>query len=54
MSKQIFFGQYIYFAIFDSVIRYAIQIWRLHNNQAINDIEKLQEKAIRIVFQRKK
>ena len=39
----------VYFAIFDSVIRYAIQVWGLHNNQAINEIEKLQEKAIRIM-----
>ena len=36
----------VYFAIFDSVIRYAIQVWGLHNNQAINEIEKLQAKAI--------
>ena len=39
----------VYFAIFDSIIRYAIQVWGIHNNQAINEIEKLQEKAIRIM-----
>ena len=26
----------VYFAIFDSVIRYAIQVWGLYNNQAID------------------
>ena len=47
MSKHL---RTVYFAIFDSVvIRYAIQVWGLHNNQAINEIEKLQEKAIRIM-----
>ena len=39
----------IYFAIFDSVLRYAVQVWGQHRNQAIKEIEKLQEKAIRIM-----
>ena len=39
----------VYFVIFDSVLRYAVQIWGQHRNQAIKEIEKLQEKAIRIV-----
>ena len=39
----------VYFAIFDSVLRYAVQIWGQHRNQAIKEIEKLQEKAIRIM-----
>ena len=39
----------VYFAIFDSVLRYAVQVWGQHRNQAIKEIEKLQEKAIRIV-----
>ena len=39
----------VYFAIFDSVLRYAIQVWGQHRNQTIKEIEKLQEKAIRIM-----
>ena len=40
----------VYFAIFDSVLRYAVQVWGQHRNQAIKEIEKLQDKAIRIMF----
>ena len=40
----------VYFAIFSSVLRYAVQVWGQHRNQAIKEIEKLQEKAIRIMF----
>ena len=40
----------VYSAIFDSVLRYAVQVWGQHRNQAITEIEKLQEKAaIRIM-----
>ena len=39
----------VYFAIFDSVLRYAVQVWGQHRNQTIKEIEKLQEKAIRIM-----
>ena len=33
----------VYFAIFDSVFRYAVQVWGKHRNQTINEIEKLLE-----------
>ena len=39
----------VYFAIFDSVLRYAVQVWGQHRNQTIKEIKKLQEKAIRIM-----
>ena len=39
----------VYFAIFDSVLRYAVQVRGQHRNQAIKEIEKLQEEAIRIM-----
>ena len=39
----------VYFAIFDSVLRYAVQVWGQHRNQRIKEIEKLQEKAIRMM-----
>ena len=38
----------VYFAIFDSILRYRIQVWGQNRNQAIKDIEKNQEKTIRI------
>ena len=38
----------VYFAIFDSILRYAIQVWGQHRNQTIKEIEQIQEKAIRI------
>ena len=37
----------LYFAIFKSVLTYAVQVWGQHRNQTIKEIEKLQEKAIR-------
>ena len=40
----------VYFAIFDSVLRFAVQVWGQHRNRAIKEIEKLQEKAIRIMY----
>ena len=39
----------MYFAIFDSILRYAIQAWDQHRNQTIKKIEQIQEKAIRII-----
>ena len=33
----------VYFAIFDSVFSYAVQVWGKHRNQTINEIEKLLE-----------
>ena len=33
----------VYFAIFDSVLRYAVQVWGKHRNQTIKEIEKLLE-----------
>ena len=38
-----------YFAIFDSILRYGIQIWGQHRSQAIKEIAKIQEKTIRII-----
>ena len=35
----------VYFAIFDSVLRYAVQVWGKHGNQTIKEMEK----AIRIM-----
>ena len=39
----------VYFAIFDSSLRYAVQVWGQHRNQTIKEIEQIQEKAIRIM-----
>ena len=39
----------MYFAIFDSILRYAIQVWGQHRNQTIKEIQQIQEKAIRIM-----
>ena len=39
----------VYFAIFDSILRYGIQIWGQNRSQAMKEIEKNQEKAIRII-----
>ena len=39
----------VYFAIFDSVLRYAVQVWGQRRNQTIKEIEKLQGKALRIM-----
>ena len=38
----------VYFAIFDSILRYGIQVQVQNRNQAIKDIEKIQEKTSRI------
>ena len=39
----------VYFTIFDSVLRYAVQVWGQHRDQTTKEIEKLQEEAIRIM-----
>ena len=39
----------VHFAIFDPVLRYAVQVWAQHRNEVIKEIKKLQEKAIRIM-----
>ena len=39
----------VYFAISDSILRYGIQVWGQNRNQAIKDIEKIQEKIIWIL-----
>ena len=39
----------VYFVIFDSILRYRIQVWGQNRNQAIKDIEKNQDKTIRIL-----
>ena len=38
----------MYFAIFDSILRYAIQVWGQHRNQTIKEIDQILEKAVRI------
>ena len=39
----------VYFAIFDSIMRYALQVWGQNKNTTFKEIEKLQNKAIRIM-----
>ena len=39
----------VYFAIFDSYMRYGCQVWGQHNNSNTNEIAKLQDKALRII-----
>ena len=39
----------VYFAIFDSVLRCGIQVWRQNKNQAIKYIQKIQDKTIQIL-----
>ena len=34
----------VYFEIFDSILRYAVQVWGQNRNQTLKDIEKIQEK----------
>ena len=41
--------RFIYFAIFDSILRQRIQVWGQNRNQAIKDVEKIQDKTIRIL-----
>ena len=44
----------VYSVIFDSILRYGIQVLGQNKNQAIKDDEKIQEKTIRILnFKRK-
>ena len=39
----------VYFAIFDSYLRYGCQVWGQNKNANINTISQLQDKAIRII-----
>ena len=39
----------VYFAILDSVLRYVVQVWGQHRNQTTEEIEKIQENAIKIM-----
>ena len=41
--------QTVYFANFESILRYGIQDWGQNKYQAIKDIETIQEKTIRIL-----
>ena len=44
----------VYFAIFDSILRYGIQVWGQNRNHTVKEIEQIQEKTIRIInFKRK-
>lgn len=40
----------VYFVIFHSVLKYVIHVWGKHKNQTNNQVEKIQQKVIRIVF----
>ena len=39
----------VYFAIFDSYLRYGCQVWGQHRNANTNTISQLQDKAIRVI-----
>ena len=39
----------VYFAICDSIIRYALQVWGQSKNTTFKEIEKLQNKAVRVM-----
>ena len=39
----------VYFAIFDSIMRYVLQVWSQNRNTTLKEIEKLQNKAIRVM-----
>ena len=39
----------VYFAIFDAQLRYGLQIWSQQKTGTIKQIEKLQDKAVRII-----
>ena len=39
----------VHFATFDSIMRYAVQVWVQNKNTTFKEIEKLQNKAIRIM-----
>ena len=39
----------VYFAIFDSIMRYDLQMWGQNKNATFKEIKKLQNKAIRIM-----
>ena len=39
----------VYFAIFDSILRYSLQVWGQNKNATFKEIEKLQNKAVRIM-----
>ena len=36
----------VYFSSFDSILRYGIQVWGQNRKQAIENIEKIQDKTI--------
>ena len=39
----------VYFAIFDSYIRYGCQVWGQNKNANTNEISRLQDKALRVI-----
>ena len=39
----------VYFAIFDSYLRYGCQVWGQNKNASTNTISQLQNKAIRVI-----
>ena len=39
----------VYFAIFDSYLRYGCQVWGQNKNASTNEISKLQDKALRVI-----
>ena len=49
MLQHLYLARTIYFAIFDPYLRYGCQIWGQNKNNAVGNIEKLQNRAIRIL-----
>ena len=49
LAKLRYLLRTVYFAIFNSILRYEIQVWGQHRNQTIKETEQIQEKAIRII-----
>ena len=39
----------VYYSVFDSVMKYGLQIWGQHNGVARKKTEKIQEKAVKII-----
>ena len=40
----------VYFAIFDSYLRYACQVWRQNKSASTKEITSIQDKALRIIY----
>ena len=40
----------VYYAIFDSYLQYGCEVWGQNKNNSINEISRLQDKALRIIL----